>query len=125
MYAVTLKDTSLFERLVTTALKSGANRLIGFEYRTTDLRKHRDEARRMAIRAAKEKAELLAGELGTRVGKPQTIGEGYVGYYGGYASRWGGGMGNAQAQVSSQVPAGGGGDEGGIARSDKSGFAPR
>jgi uncharacterized protein len=116
MYAVTLKDTKLFERLVTTALKSGANRLMGFEYRTTELRKHRDEARKMAIRAAREKAELLAGELGSRVGRPQTIGEGYVGYYGGYyGSRWGGGWGaNAQAQVAAQAPAGAGGEEGGI-----------
>jgi uncharacterized protein YggE len=117
MYTVTLKDTKLFERLVTTALKSGANRLLGFEYRTSELRKHRDEARKMAIRAAREKAVALTGELGCGLGKPNTIGEGYYGYAGMWSSRWNWGA-NAQAQVAAQAPGGGdggAGDEGGIA----------
>lgn len=88
-YAVTLKDVKKFETLVDVAIGNGANRLMGFEYRTTELRKHRDEARRMAIRAAREKAELLAGELGVSVAQPRSINEGGVSYFGYSSSRWG------------------------------------
>lgn len=80
-YSITLKDVKLFEKLVDTAIKSGANQLQGFEFKTTELRKHRDEARKMAIKAAKEKAQDLAKELECKVAKPRTITEG-----GGYSS---------------------------------------
>src|SRR5436190_1927569 len=33
-YAITLKDTKLFEQLVDMTLKSGANRIYGFDFRT-------------------------------------------------------------------------------------------
>jgi len=81
-YAITLKNPKLFETLVDTALANGANRLLGFEFKTTELRKHRDEARKLAIRAAREKAVALAGELGCKVGAPRSIGEGASSYYG-------------------------------------------
>ena len=82
-YSITLKDTVLFEKLIDTALKNGANRLHGFEFKTTDLRKYRDQARKMAIKAAKEKATDLAKELEMNVGKPRTISEGSIGIFGG------------------------------------------
>jgi uncharacterized protein YggE len=88
-YAITLTDVSRFEALVDAAIANGANRLMGFEYRTTELRRHRDEARRMAVRAAKEKAELLATELGAAVDRPRSISEGDVGYFGWTSARWG------------------------------------
>jgi uncharacterized protein YggE len=88
-YSLTLKKIKEFENLVAVCLKNGANRLQGFEYRTTELRKHRDEARKMAVKAAKEKAELLAGELGCKVAAPRTINEGSVGYYGYWQRSWG------------------------------------
>jgi uncharacterized protein YggE len=86
-YRVTLKDPKKTEAVVNTALKNGANLLMGIEYRSTELRKHRDEARKMAVKAAKEKAALLTGELGEQVGRPRTISEGSFGYYG-WAGRW-------------------------------------
>jgi uncharacterized protein YggE len=89
-YAVTLKDASRLEEFVTTVLKNGANQLLGVEYRTTELRKHRDQARKLAINAARDKARDLAGELECDLGKPRTIGEGSLGYWGGYyVGRWG------------------------------------
>jgi uncharacterized protein len=101
-YAVTLKEIGKFERLVDTALKNGANHLMGFEFRTTDLRQHRDEARRLAIRAAKEKAADLARELDMSVGTPRHIGEGYVQYHG-YRSAWWGWGGGGYGQYSQNV----------------------
>lgn len=47
----------------------------GFEFRTTELRKHKDEARVLAVKAAREKANDLAGELDQKVGIPYSIEE--------------------------------------------------
>ena len=104
-YAITLKDVKQFEKLVDTCLKHGANRLMGFQFRTTELRKHRDNARSMAIKAAKEKAVALANDLACKVGAPRTIHEGGSDYYGGWPRI------NVFAQNSAQVI--GGGAEGG------------
>lgn len=43
-------------------------RLQDVEYRTTELRRHRDEVRAKAINAAREKAQALAVELGQNIG---------------------------------------------------------
>jgi uncharacterized protein YggE len=119
MYSMTLKDTKKFEQAIDTALANGANRLMGFEYRTTQLRKHRDEARRMAIRAAREKADALARELECTVGKPRTIGEGYYGSVGSWGARWGWGGGmnsyNVAQNVAQADGGGGAGNESGEA----------
>jgi uncharacterized protein len=72
---ITLRDLTKFTPLLTDALKLGVNRAGQVQFRTTELRKHRDAARTMAIRAAKEKAVDLAKELGMKVGKPITIEE--------------------------------------------------
>ncbi len=108
-YCVVLKDVKKFEALVDAALKNGANRFDGFNFQTSELRKHRDKARAMAIQAAKEKAVDLAKALDCKVGHPRTISEG-----GGSYGYWGGGnrYGNAMAQNSVQVNPGGG-EEGG------------
>ena len=91
-YAITVKDLKSLDELITAALKSGANHLEGYELQTTDLRRHRDEARRRAIIAAREKAQALARELGCEIGPPRSIGEGYYGWFGthGSWSSWGG-----------------------------------
>jgi uncharacterized protein YggE len=83
MYRVTLKDPKQTEALVNLALKSGANLLSGVDLRSTELRKHRDSARSMAIKAAKEKAEALARDLECTIGAPRTIGESGSVYWGG------------------------------------------
>jgi uncharacterized protein YggE len=88
-YAITLKDPRRLDDLITAALKNGANHLSGYELRTTELRKHRDEARKRAIQAAREKAEALARELSCEIGAPRSIGEGYYGWFGTRGS-WGG-----------------------------------
>lgn len=111
-YSVTLTDTKKVEPLIEAALKNGANSLMGIDYRTTELRKHRDHARKMAIKAAKEKGTELAGELDCKLGPPRTISEGGGGYYSGYGgARWGGRQGYVMAQNSFQV-AGGDGEGG-------------
>lgn len=88
--AVTLRDIERIEDVLTASIEHGVNFVHGVEFRTTKLREHRDRARAMAIRAAKEKAEALASELGQTIGLPITIGEGYYGWwYHGGSSWWG------------------------------------
>jgi len=93
---ITLRDLSKFEDLLADSLSAGVNYVHGIQFRTTELRARRDEARALAIRASKEKAVALAGELGQKVGEPQTIQEDQAGWSSPYnswwSSRWDGGM---------------------------------
>jgi uncharacterized protein len=93
---ITLHDLSRFEDLLSEALQAGVNYVHGIDFRTTELRQHRDQARALAIQAAKEKAVALSGELGQNVGDPLTIQEEQSGWWSSYGawwgSRWGGGM---------------------------------
>jgi hypothetical protein len=105
VYVVTLKDVKLFEKLIDAAVKNGANQLAGFVFRSTEFRKYRDQARSMAIKAAREKAVALAKDLECGVGKPWQINENN-----------GGGWGNSQyamfgnAQNDMRVAGGGEGE---------------
>lgn len=73
--AVRLREIARFDALLADILKAGITRLSNLEFRDSQLRKHRDEARRMAIRAAQEKARLLAGEIGQSIGPAYSITE--------------------------------------------------
>jgi uncharacterized protein YggE len=72
---VRLRNVAQFDAVLAGVLNSGATHIMGIEFRTTELRKHRDAARQQAIRAAKEKAVALAEELDAKIGKPQSIQE--------------------------------------------------
>ncbi|HEY6146965.1 MAG TPA: SIMPL domain-containing protein, partial [Thermoanaerobaculia bacterium] len=52
-YSITLRDVKKLDGVVRLALKSGANHLDGYELRTSQLRKYRDEVRKRAIGAAR------------------------------------------------------------------------
>ena len=86
---ITLRDIDKFEDLITSALEEGVNRIHGIQFRTTELRKYKDEARSLAIEAAKEKAIALAGDLGQEVNEPLSISETQTGWRSGYGSFWG------------------------------------
>jgi uncharacterized protein YggE len=78
---IRLDSTADLEPTLTGLLTNGVNHVHNVDFRTTQLRKHRDQARAMAIRAAREKATALATELGVKCGKPVNI----------TANDWGGG----------------------------------
>ncbi|HXT62105.1 MAG TPA: SIMPL domain-containing protein [Pyrinomonadaceae bacterium] len=73
--AIRLRDLSRFDDLLADVLKAGITRLSNMQFIDSQVRKHRDEARRMAIRAAQEKAKLLAGEIGQAIGPAYSITE--------------------------------------------------
>ena len=86
---ITMKDITKFEDLLTSMLETDVNYVHGIQFRTTELRKHRDQARALAIKAAQEKAEALSGELGQTIGRPTSIREDHAGWYSWYGSWWG------------------------------------
>jgi uncharacterized protein YggE len=71
--AIKLTKISSFDAIMTGLVTNGVNHVQGVDFRTTELRKHKDKAREMAIHAAKEKAEAMAAALGMKVGKPLHI----------------------------------------------------
>jgi len=86
---ITLRDINQFDELLASALEAGANYVHGVDFRTTELRKYRDQARALAIKAAEEKAQALAEELGRTAGEPQSIVEQSSGWWSSYNSWWG------------------------------------
>jgi uncharacterized protein YggE len=95
---ITLRDIDQFDDLLAGTLEAGANYVHGIEFRTTELRKYRDQARALAIQAAQEKAQDLAKELGRVAGDPQSISEQYSGWWSSYNSWWGSRWGNYVSQ---------------------------
>jgi len=110
--AVILKDLSKFEALVSESLQAGVNHVHSIQFRTTELRKHRDRARAMAIQAAREKAVALAKELGQKVGRPHTITEGSGGWY--YPGGFWGGRWSSMSQNVQSSSGGGSAESGGL-----------
>ncbi len=114
---VTLRNVAKFETLLQSALDAGANEVLNIQFCTTELRKYRDQARQMAVRAAREKAQLMTGELGVKLGRPIQISEQsqdygwssynyYSSYGGGYYSQFRGGGGYAAQNSFASAPSG-------------------
>ena len=88
---VTLKDIAKFEELQSAVLDAGATNVYNIQFRTTELRKYRDQARELALRAAQEKAAAMTKTLGQKAGKPQSVQENYSNWWSWYDHWWGGG----------------------------------
>lgn len=70
---IRLRDLDKFGRLLTESLQGGITYIEDVEFRTTELRKHRDKARALAAKAAREKAQAAAEALGAKLGPVTTI----------------------------------------------------
>lgn len=88
--SITLRDLSKFEAVLSSVLTAGANYVHGIDFRTTELRRHRDDARRQAIQAAREKAADMASALNVSVGGPTNVHEVSSGWWSPYSTWWGG-----------------------------------
>jgi uncharacterized protein YggE len=95
---ITLKDVSKFEDLLSQALEAGVNYVHNIDFRTTELRKYRDQARDLALKAAQEKAQAMASTVGQQVGQPLAVREDYNRWYYPWNSWWGGSYGNQMSQ---------------------------
>lgn len=87
--AITLRDISKANKVIGAALAAGANQVVDVEFYLSDLRKYRDQARDLAMKAAREKADDLASAAGAETGCVMNINENtWSQYYGG----WNGGQ---------------------------------
>lgn len=85
---INLTNTANFETIMTGLLTNGVDHVDSVEFRTSQLRKYRDEARAKAIQAAKEKADALCAEVGVKRGKPLNISANDSGGFWNYAGAW-------------------------------------
>lgn len=72
---IILRDIPRFDSLLSDVLKAGVTRLSNVEFRDSQIRKHKDQARAMAMKAAQEKANLLARAIGQSIGPAYSITE--------------------------------------------------
>jgi uncharacterized protein YggE len=121
LYFVVRKDIGIkltnlvtFDSVLTGLLANGVNSVHGIDFRSSELRKYKDQARLMAIKAAREKADAMASVLGVTVGKPLNISVNDQNYWPGwYQNGWGydgGQFANAVQNVSQNGGGGPGGD---------------
>jgi uncharacterized protein len=82
--AVTVREVSKTSAIVAAALTAGANQVNDIGFYTSELRKYRDQARELAMNAAKEKADALATAAGAETGCVLSIGENSSSYYNGW-----------------------------------------
>ena len=73
--SITLRDINLVDDVLLAALKSGANEVQDVQFYTSELRKFRDQARDLAVKASTEKAQALAGAAGAQTGCVISINE--------------------------------------------------
>lgn len=92
--AITLRDVSKTSVIISAALRAGANQVLGVDFYTSELRKYRDQAREMAMKAAQEKAGALAAAAGATAECVLSINENSWSYYSG----WWSGRGQSQNQ---------------------------
>ncbi|HYD00657.1 MAG TPA: SIMPL domain-containing protein [Phycisphaerales bacterium] len=80
-------DLKATARVIDAALKAGANRVDGISFGIREYLAAREEALAMAAKAAKRKAEVLAGALDLALGRVVALTESSPRYYGGVANR--------------------------------------
>ena len=103
---IRLDDLDKYDSVISAALSNGITNIDNVQFITTELRKHRDKARKMAAKASQEKAKAIAETLGMKVGKPINVNVNHVSHSYPRSHSWqgrGGNMGgqNMMMQVSS------------------------
>jgi hypothetical protein len=72
---LTLRDVARAEALLSEMLDFGVWRGNSVTFQTSELRRHRDAARALAMKAAQEKAAALANAVGQKIGRAYSIEE--------------------------------------------------
>ncbi len=73
--SIQLQDPAAVEKVVADAISAGANVIRDINFSHSELRKYRDQARAMALKAAREKAQDMAAVLNQKIGRPLSISE--------------------------------------------------
>lgn len=72
---IKLRDMTKFESFLTALIDAGVTNVNNVVFSSSEIRKYMDQARAQAIRAAKEKAQAIAGAIGQTIGKAVSIEE--------------------------------------------------
>lgn len=72
---ITVRDLTKLDVLLEALVKAGGNRIDSIQYEISEIRKYRDQARELAVKAAREKAMALAKALGQDIGSAYAIDE--------------------------------------------------
>lgn len=81
--SITMRDVDKTSNAIAVAFQAGANQVVNVEFYTSELRKYRDQAREMAITAAREKADALSQTAGADIGCVLNITENTRSYFNG------------------------------------------
>ena len=106
--AITMRDVDRTSDAIVAAFQAGANQVVNVEFYTSELRKYRDQAREMAMKAASEKAGALARAAGADTDCVVNISENSWSYFNGW-NWWNGGNNQnlwTQNAVQNAVPSG-------------------
>ena len=77
---ILLKDLSKYDALMEGTVDAGINRINNVEFKTSKLLQLQSDARKLAIKDAKTKADDFVSVLGQKVGKAITISDNSAGY---------------------------------------------
>jgi uncharacterized protein len=107
--SITMRDVDKTSDAIAVAFQSGANQVVNVEFYTSELRKYRDQAREMAMKAASEKASALSQAAGADTGCVLNISENSWSYFNGRNWWYGGNNQNLWTQnaVQNATPSGG------------------
>ena len=108
-FTVLLHTDGSIENVLSGCIQYGVNHVYGVDFRTSGLKKYREQARELAIKAAREKAEKLTAALNLNVGDVLTISESS----GGGSTYWYPGFNRQRGMGASQVSVQDGNDRGG------------
>ena len=73
--SVTINNLKQFEAIYRGLLERGVNEVNNISFLSSELQKHREEARLMAVRAAKQKANVMANALDCQLAAVQSVRE--------------------------------------------------
>jgi len=127
---IRLQALDIFEKLMSELVARGNREgvtveIVDVTFLTNDLRRHRDHARELASKAAREKADAVSAAMGTKVLRPMTINVEQANWY--YYGSYGNGSYNRRrgghTQMSQNVVQNFGGG-GGVDPLQAAGFAP-
>ncbi|GEM_PF-568298 len=70
---IRLRDLSRYDELLTALLQAGVESVRSREFTVSDRPRYKEQARLLAVRAARDQAAVMAEALGQRIGKPLSI----------------------------------------------------
>ncbi|MCF4102633.1 SIMPL domain-containing protein [Gillisia sp. M10.2A] len=73
--SIKLEDLKNYEKIMSGLLEAGLNRIDGIQFKSSEMEKHKTEARRKAVLNAKRKALEYVNPLGQNIGKAVSISE--------------------------------------------------